>query len=252
MQNGAERWLIPLFVIGALYCMWHVFRHVLENRQRSFAPVFTWLAAIAAVWWLDLGVDRLYLVSAWGMLGLALLVAGLRIEVSAFRWQSYVIAVLSVISCVLINFTQSGSTNMLARISGASLLIVSLFAAEFLLPRNSDALGAHKGDVRAFASLAALFLLTDLLYHEVSGGLLTIAWALEALACLGMGFPARERILRLQGLGVFALCILKLFLYDLRHLETVYRILSFIALGAILLGVSLIYTRFRSQIQHYL
>jgi uncharacterized membrane protein len=44
-------------------------------------------------------------------------------------------------------------------------------------------------------------------------------------------------------------CISKLFVYDLRHLETVYRILSFVALGVILLGVSAIYTRFRESIR---
>ena len=44
------------------------------------------------------------------------------------------------------------------------------------------------------------------------------------------------------------MCVLKLFLYDLRNLETPYRILSFIALGLILLGVSWVYTRFREQV----
>lgn len=80
----------------------------------------------------------------------------------------------------------------------------------------------------------------------------SVVRGVAALACLAAGFPSRERILRLEGLGLFALCILKLFIYDLRNLETAYRILSFIALGAFLLGVSLIYTRFRTQIQRYL
>ena len=41
-------------------------------------------------------------------------------------------------------------------------------------------------------------------------------------------------------------------LYDLRQLETVNRILSFIVLGVVLLIVSWIYTRFRSRIRQYL
>jgi uncharacterized membrane protein len=48
------------------------------------------------------------------------------------------------------------------------------------------------------------------------------------------------------------ICILKLFLYDLRNLETLYRILSFMALGLILLGVSWIYTRFREKVKRLL
>jgi uncharacterized membrane protein len=69
---------------------------------------------------------------------------------------------------------------------------------------------------------------------------------------LALGFAFRDRWLRLQGLGLFLVCVLKLFLYDLRNLDTPYRILSFIALGLILLGVSWIYTRFREQLQKLL
>jgi uncharacterized membrane protein len=66
------------------------------------------------------------------------------------------------------------------------------------------------------------------------------------------GFPLRERALRLQGLALLLLCILKLFIYDLRNPETLYRILSFITLGLILLGVSWVYTRFRDRLKAYL
>ncbi|MES1256970.1 MAG: DUF2339 domain-containing protein [Acidobacteriota bacterium] len=45
---------------------------------------------------------------------------------------------------------------------------------------------------------------------------------------------------------------MKLFVYDLRNLETLYRILSFVALGLILLAVSWIYTRFREHIRRLL
>ena len=82
--------------------------------------------------------------------------------------------------------------------------------------------------------------------------MLTVSWGLESLALLATGFAARERILRLQGLALILLCILKLFLYDLRNLETLYRILSFVALGLILLAVSWIYTRFKDHIRKLL
>jgi uncharacterized membrane protein len=95
-------------------------------------------------------------------------------------------------------------------------------------------------------------LLAVLLFYEVSGGRLTMAWGAEALALLGAGFPLRDRVQRLSGLALFMICVLKLFLYDLRELETINRILSFIVLGLILVGVSWMYTRFRDRIQRYL
>ena len=82
--------------------------------------------------------------------------------------------------------------------------------------------------------------------------MLTIAWGLEGVALLGAGFPLRERVLRLTGLAMLTGCILKLFAWDLRNLDTLPRILSFIVLGALLVGVSWIYTRFRESLQRYL
>jgi uncharacterized membrane protein len=57
---------------------------------------------------------------------------------------------------------------------------------------------------------------------------------------------------RQPGLALFLVCIGKLFFYDLRQLETLYRILSFFVLGVILVSVSWLYTRFRYRIQRYL
>jgi hypothetical protein len=101
-------------------------------------------------------------------------------------------------------------------------------------------------------SIGATFLVCAILYGQVSGGLLTVSWGLTGLTLLSAGFPLRDRALRLQGLGLLLVCTLKLFLYDLRNLDTPYRILSFIVLGLILMTVSWVYTRFREYIKRVL
>jgi uncharacterized membrane protein len=128
-------------------------------------------------------------------------------------------------------------------------VIAVLYCAQLVAPRDGANIERH---ARAFYSLLATLLLAILLYFKVSGGTLTMVWAVEALALLGAGFPLRDRMQRLSGLTLFLLCVLKLFLYDLRELDTVNRILSFIVLGLILVGVSWMYTRFRDRIQRYL
>jgi uncharacterized membrane protein len=75
---------------------------------------------------------------------------------------------------------------------------------------------------------------------------------MEGVALLASGFPLRDRVLRLSGLALLLACILKLFVWDLRHLETLPRILSFLVLGLLLVAVSWIYTRFRDRVQRYL
>ena len=44
---------------------------------------------------------------------------------------------------------------------------------------------------------------------------------------------------------LFGLAILKIFIYDLSFLDTLYRIFSFLGLGLILLAVSYLYQRYR-------
>jgi uncharacterized membrane protein len=41
-------------------------------------------------------------------------------------------------------------------------------------------------------------------------------------------------------------------LFDLRHMEVPFRIISFCLVGALLMGVSWIYSRYRDEIKKYL
>ena len=61
------------------------------------------------------------------------------------------------------------------------------------------------------------------------------------LVAIGIRFRVKE--FRIAAIGLFDLTILKAFFIDLSSLETPYRIISFIALGLILLGVSYVYQR---------
>jgi len=182
-------------------------------------------------------------VVAWSLFGLALYELGQLGKIADLRWQGYGLALLSFYFAVGI------LTGNHARILTGSIVIASLYCAQLLAPRAGEGLERH---ARAFYSLLSSLLLAILFYYEVSGEMLTMTWAAEALALLGAGFPLRDRIQRLSGLTLFMICVLKLFLYDLRELETVNRILSFIVLGLILVGVSWMYTRFRDRIQRYL
>jgi uncharacterized membrane protein len=109
--------------------------------------------------------------------------------------------------------------------------------------------GTHE---RLYDSLLGTILLAILIYHEVTGSVLTVAWGIEGVGLLAAGFALPDRIPRVSGLALLLGCILKLFLWDLRNLETLPRIFSFIVLGLLLVGVSWIYTRFRDQVRRYL
>ncbi|WP_321475201.1 DUF2339 domain-containing protein [uncultured Paludibaculum sp.] len=207
--------------------------------------VHLWLATSAIAILMRFEMGHVLTVVGWSLLGLALLLVGQRFSVADWRWQSYFLAGAAAVRCVASNFDDPQSFGGLpSRLWTAGIVITALYAQEFLAPREQRP--------RAYFSLLGSFLLSALLYREVSGSGLTVAWGLQGVLLLAAGFPVRERVLRLTGLVLLLSCILKLFLYDLRNLETLPRILSFMALGIILLGVSWVYTRFRERVRKLL
>ncbi len=76
---------------------------------------------------------------------------------------------------------------------------------------------------------------------------ISIAWAAYAAALVGIGFARRQAGLRWMGLAVFALTLGKVFLVDMAQLEAVYRIGSFLVLGALLVAASFLYQRARKS-----
>ena len=57
------------------------------------------------------------------------------------------------------------------------------------------------------------------------------------------GFFKQTAFVRWQALVLIAVTIVKVFIYDVHQLDKGYRILSFIALGVVLLAISFIYQR---------
>ena len=58
-----------------------------------------------------------------------------------------------------------------------------------------------------------------------------------------VGFRRGASCLRWLALALLGITVLKVFLYDLSELERVYRILSFIGLGVLLLAISFAYQK---------
>jgi uncharacterized membrane protein len=68
-------------------------------------------------------------------------------------------------------------------------------------------------------------------------------WILYGAALMIVGFWKRSAFIRWQAMVLVAVTIGKVFLYDSRELQQVYRILSFIALGVMLMAISYAYHR---------
>jgi uncharacterized membrane protein len=68
-------------------------------------------------------------------------------------------------------------------------------------------------------------------------------WMAYGAMLMMIGFWRNSAFVRWQALVLIALTIVKVFVYDTSQLDHIYRILSFIALGALLLVISFAYQR---------
>jgi uncharacterized membrane protein len=251
----SHRMLTVVPILISQYYVWLRYRQAnVSGWERNLTRLYLYAPAVLGVALLRFELGRTLAVVGWALFGLCLYRVGLVRNNVDLRWQSFAIAGLAFWRSWNTNFYAPESLGGIkARVLTGAIVIASFYCAQLLSPRDAgDGRGLLDRHARAFYSLMASVLLAVLLFYEVSGGMLTMAWGAEALALLGAGFPLRDRLQRLSGLSLFLVCVLKLFLYDLRQLETVNRILSFIVLGAILVGVSWVYTRFRNHIQRYL
>ena len=78
---------------------------------------------------------------------------------------------------------------------------------------------------------------------------LTGVWAIYAVAGLVTGIWRKWRYVRIGSLALLAVPIVKVFAYDVFHLETSYRIGAFVGLGLLLLASAYLYQRYSKVIK---
>ena len=231
--------LIPAAAAVATY--WIAYRLRKINQQIplaaswvavAFAPIAIWALAPA-----DMAV------AGWALFAGGLLGAGVRWKNRQLQAQACALALLAYIWRVADLLSGSGALPS-AALAGCAATIACFYGAQLLAPRARFP--------RLYFSLLGTTLTGLVLYDEISGKMLTIAWGIQGVALLAAGFPLRDRVLRLSGLAILLSCILKLFVYDLSYLDTLPRIFSFLVLGLILVAVSWVYTRFRDRVARYL
>ena len=92
-------------------------------------------------------------------------------------------------------------------------------------------------------------------YHIVDNIIslaLSALWAVYAAVLIVLGIVRQQRWLRLGGLALLSVPILKLFLYDAFELEQGYRVAAFIGLGALLVVGGFLYQRYSRVIRGFL
>jgi uncharacterized membrane protein len=152
--------------------------------------------------------------------------------------------------------------------------VLSLFAMAYLYHRNREKLADIErwltGGLFIGANLLVLFFLTteisssfEAAYYRTSDYQLkrdirsrmqlsiSALWGFYSIVLVTVGILRRVQPLRLLAILLFAATILKVFFVDLGEMDKIYRIIASIGLGVILLAVSMMYQRYRTQINEF-
>jgi uncharacterized membrane protein len=142
----------------------------------------------------------------------------------------------------------------------ALLFVAGLFAGAGLLNHKTEEEQYHAVFPVLF-TLAGIFVLWVLLTEQVylywycrnrfaeridnwrflSNMYISVTWAVYGAILMAAGFVRKKGLLRYISLGLFALLLAKVFIFDTSTVKSVYRIAAFLATGVTLVGVSYLY-----------
>jgi len=202
------------------------------------------------------------------------LVLGLMLDVVGLRWTSVSLGGLAAIAALIASAaTQGYGWPPFANLRACALGLLAVLAAcaAHELKRHRGELTFEETDAyrpEAFGLTAAFVVLWGLTietYHLVrwlqfpapstwanaAQLAVSVVWAVYAAVALGIGIARKLGYVRWLALAVFAVAVLKLFVYDLGFLTGPYRMLSFGALGLVLIGVAWVYSKFGKAIREW-
>jgi len=77
---------------------------------------------------------------------------------------------------------------------------------------------------------------------------LSILWGVYSLILISLGIWKAKKHLRIGAITLFSVTLIKLFFYDISHLNTISKTIVFVSLGILLLIISFLYNKFKDKI----
>lgn len=184
----------------------------------------------------------------WSFEGAALLIAGTRrnsMVIRGFGYTAYVCALIAIQSVHL----AGGALFINERFVTLFITAIGLAAVAYATRGAFDESFEFERHLSVSAeSLAHVFVLIALGY-ELNAAFtgsplaLSLLMLVYAAGLVAAGFIANRIFTRWEGLALFGALVIKVFFVDLSSLDTVVRIVSFLAVGSVLLAIAFLYQR---------
>jgi hypothetical protein len=209
-----------------------------------------------------------WVVTSWAAVVVVLFAIAFFLDRDVFLYQALLLTMLVLARGMVHNlfgagyFTDGDWKGRFFVLGGAiALLLLSLIFA-FPLRNRYKAKQAQHNPLSILTELAArpeqleffvpIILLSSLLALKMRAGMVTVSWGIEGVLIILLALAVKERSFRLAGLGLLLLCVGKVLAMDVWGLQPRDRYVTFIIVGAALLFVSYLYSRYRETIRQLL
>lgn len=245
--------------VGAFIAYALVDRLEIKSLNYSLAFVGTGLLALACIWQFEGKLTDFILIA----LGLALVAAGAFLKRAELR----VWGLLTLVACVFaVLFTPYEVKEYVFILNSKFGLVLAETAALWMagwIYGQIEATSAEAQAKEAAFAIGSLLLWFGFSWELVQyyqdpasmntlNLILSLWWIAYGTALIIFGAVAKSAVFKKIAIAIYALAIMKVFLYDVTRLETGYRIVSFVVLGVILLSVSYFYQHNKAKIVSFL
>ena len=244
------------------YADWRLRRAGPANAKLQQAGTFfTYLGMVILAALIYFELQQTWVAAGWAALALIAIAAAYALKRPDYLHQSFLVTGAVALRTIAYNFFQpniadasfSDSERLHAGVAIALLFPALPFAFALRHARSRDA-GSFPLDKRPeqVFFFVPFGLLTLLIALASTRGQLTVTWGIEGVAVFLFAVWVGERSFRLAGLGLLLVCAAKIFLIDVWGLDPQSKYITLIALGAALVLVSYLYTRYREKFRQYL
>jgi len=259
LWEGKPHWQWPLAPIAALGVLSFGTVNWFERKPDptgrisqpllQIARLYRWTALMMSIWWVCQYIparERIWLLALLGLW--VFLWAGWQRNPEALLFSAaYTLTALGLFWLPLLEAPTVYWPNLLV-----ILLLLGQRQMARRLPDRYPLKSAVHGAIIVTGGLSLWLFLSRWVLQNASGFYLTASWSAFALVLFTAGMLLRERAYRWVGLSVLACALGRVALFDLWKLETLYRILSFMALGIVLQVLGFIYSRYQEKIKEWL
>ncbi|MCY3733584.1 MAG: DUF2339 domain-containing protein, partial [Chloroflexi bacterium] len=255
-------------------------RQELPSQEQAAVFVFPVWAAFFSVFVIPVQTGGVWVSVAWSLQAVILLALSIRLRDHYLRWFSYLVLAATIVHLVGIDTARVDLESFWPIINWRFLpfatAVASLYTAHWLARRMGDDLvnpwlpdEARSAPLILFglatfmtlwilsaemlaSADSALFNLSASASENVSILGLTLLWGIYGSVLMVAGVLRRWRWIRVAGLTLLIISVVKLFAYDSQELEQLYRVIAFLALGGILVSGGLLYQRHRDAVRGFL